>query len=324
MPGLIGALIQVKTPLTLFAFVCLVFLMAFKTKGVAQRLVEIFGKKTDQEHLHKLLNRFMVLTFAAFVLACVIAVTGQILTVRANSQSISLSDLRDELRKVEGPEDRKQAALKDYADGLGSIQAHDTAQAIQALQRSVEAIPTLSAQMTLAYLFHKQGDSTNTRKYAAEALSQAIERGDSLAQVRMRRLLEGSDLRRGCPGGLVGSKSELPKGGQKYEEAAALSPGLYIMPRSLNGGVFEYFKIPLNAGQNLRIDFRTPDGGGGAGAAIYDADGVIQPGNVDQYYGGSLGSVRWAPPNDETVFFSVGTHSYFANSANTVYCVSID
>ncbi len=59
MVDLIRALIQVKTPLTLFAFVSLVFLMAFRTEQVPKMFFSQL-KKLAPEQLAQLLRRFML------------------------------------------------------------------------------------------------------------------------------------------------------------------------------------------------------------------------------------------------------------------------
>ena len=111
---------------------------------------------------------------------------------------------------------------------MAYIQQHDFVQAIQALEKSIASIPTLAAQTTLAYLYKKQGDPENAKKYAAAAQSLASQRGDSVAQVRLEKLStsdgnDGTGVR-----GLVGDKVPLPEGGKSFEDAAAISPGLYI------------------------------------------------------------------------------------------------
>ncbi len=59
MVDLIRALIQVKTPLTLFAFVSLVFLMAFRTEQVPKMFFSLL-KKLAPEQLAQLLRRSML------------------------------------------------------------------------------------------------------------------------------------------------------------------------------------------------------------------------------------------------------------------------
>jgi hypothetical protein len=48
MTDLIRALIQIKTPLSLFAFVSLIFLMALRTRRVPELFFELAKEKTDQ------------------------------------------------------------------------------------------------------------------------------------------------------------------------------------------------------------------------------------------------------------------------------------
>jgi len=321
MVDLIRALIQVKTPLTLFAFVSLVFLAAFRTKRVPELFFGLAKEKLTKERFAQLLHRFMVFGFVAFVLLCAMAVMSQVLGSKTQPQPLTLDDLRDELKKSDASEDQREAALKAYADGLAYVQQHDFAQAIQALQKSIEAIPTLSAQTTLAYLYQKQGDQENARKYAASAQSLANQRGDSLALVRLQQLSdrgsgEGAD-------GMVGAKKPFPEGGKSFEEAVAISPGRYITTRDLAGGQFFYYKMRLKAGQTLQIDFRSPDTGGQTWASIYDANGDFKEGGGTSFSGHSeLKTVRWTTPVEALLYLSIGNNEW-GNAANSVYRISI-
>jgi tetratricopeptide (TPR) repeat protein len=323
MTDLIRALIQVKTPLSLFAFVSLVFLMAFRTKQVPELFFSLAKEKLTKERFAQLLHRFMLFAFSAFVLLCVVAVAGQILALKTQPRPLGLDDLRDELKIASGSEDQKQAALKEYADGLAHIQERDFAQAIEALRKSIASIPTLSAQMTLAYLYQKQGDQENAKKSATAAQSLANLRGDSMAQVRLEQLSAGRS-REG--GSLVGDKAPL-EGGKSFEEAVTILPGLYITTQDLTSGVFQYFKIRLKAGQTLRIDFRTTDSASGligAGASIYDTDGVLKQ-SADSYSKSSApGTVQWSPAVNGIIYFSIGNHTAYPNSAKTVYRISLE
>jgi tetratricopeptide (TPR) repeat protein len=324
MTDLIRALIQIKTPISLFAFVSFFFLLAFRTKQVPELFFALAREKLTKERFAQLLHRFMLFAFTAFVLLCVMAVAGQVLAVKTQPRPLSLEDLRSELTSGTGSEDQKQVALKEYADGLAYIQTRDFAQAIQALQKSIESIPSLAAQMTLAYLYQKQGDRENAKKYATAARSLASLRGDSLAQVRLEKLSDGAGSEGSGSRGLVGNKVPVPEGGSKFEDAVAISPGLYITTRELATGVYEYFKVRLNAGQTLRLDFRTPDAGGEAGASIYDSDGVLKQ-SGEQNNGGALGTVQWTTPVDGRIYLSIGNRSrIYPNSANTVYRISIE
>ncbi len=320
MADLIRALVQVKTPVSLFAFVGLVLLMAFRTKRVPELFFGLAKEKLTKERFAQLLHRFMLFAFAGFVLLIGAAVLGQVLAIKTQARPLSLDDLRDELKSTGASEGQKQEALKQYADGLAYIQQHDLLQAIQALQKSVDAIPTLSAQTTLAYLYQRQGDQVNANKYAAAAQSLADQRGDSLAQVRLEQLsAQGSAAT--APKGMVGDKKPFPEGGKSFEAAVTISPGLYVTTHRLEGNTFQYFKARLKAGQTLRIDFRTPDDTGDAGAAIYDADGAVKESGRMWDSRSELKTVQWTAPTDGIFYLSIG--GWYGTSANVVYRISI-
>jgi len=137
MVDLVQALIQVKTPLTLFAFVSLVFLAAFRTQRVPELFFEMAKVKLSKDQFGRLLHRFMVFGFAAFVLACGVAFAGTVLAYKAKPKPVALDDLRRELQESNAAADQRDAALKSYADGLAYIQQHDFNQAIQSLEQSL-------------------------------------------------------------------------------------------------------------------------------------------------------------------------------------------
>ena len=319
MVDLIRALIQVKTPLMLFAFVSLVFLAAFRTQRVPELFFEMAKVKLSKDQFGRLLHRFMVFGFAAFVLACGVAFAGTVLAYKAKPKPVALDDLRRELQESNAAADQRDAALKSYADGLAYIQQHDFNQAIQSLEQSIAAIPTLSAQTTLAYIFQQQGDEANAKKYAATAESLANQRGDSIAQLRLEQLLTtGADA---GSTSMVGAKKQFPEGGKSFEEAMAISPGRYITTHELPGGQFQYYSVRLKAGQTLRIDFRSPDTGGSTYASIYDSNGALLQG--DGAGGRSqLKTVRWSTSGDTLLYLSIGNNEW-GNDAGGVYLISI-
>jgi tetratricopeptide (TPR) repeat protein len=319
MVDLMRALIQVKTPLTLFAFVSLVFLTAFRTRRVPELFFELAKGKLTRDEFARLLHRFMLFGFAAFVLVCGVAVAGNVLAYKAKAKPAALDELRRELQAGNAAADQRDAALKSYADGLAFLQQHDFAQAIQSLQQSIAAIPTLSAQTTLAYLYQKQGDEANAKKYAAAAQSLASQRGDSIAQLRLEKLLDaGTDP---ASTSLVGDKKPFPSGGKSFEEAVTISPGRYITTHQLAGGQFQYYKVRLKAGQTLRIDFRSPDSGGRAWASIYDSNGALRQGGGA---GGrsELKTIQWNTSVDTPLYLSIGNDEW-ENEAGGVYLISI-
>ena len=191
MSDLIKALIQVKDPLTLAAFFSAVLLLAFRTRKVPEMFFELLKEKLTKERFAQVLHRFMVLGFSSLCVLCAVAVAGQILARKTQAQALSLQDLRRELANVGTPDDKSTAALNSYAEGLARINAGQIAEAIAALRKSVDQVPTLTAQYTLAYLYGKQGDHQQAREYAVKASTLAQTRGDSLAEVSLERLAGG-------------------------------------------------------------------------------------------------------------------------------------
>ena len=321
MVDLIRALIQVKTPLTLFAFLSLVFLAAFRTKRVPELFFGLAKDKLTKERFGQLLHRFMVFGFGGFVLVCAVAVVGQVLAYKAQARPVPLDDVRSELKNLHATEDQTQAALKAYAEGLAHFQQHDVAQAIQSLQQSIDAVPTIAAQTTLALLYRAQGDQENAKKYAAAAAAQANLQGNSLAQVRLQQLSESSSGGGGT--GMVGDKKPLPEGGKSFEEAVPISPGLFATVHTIEAGI-QYYSMRLKAGQTLRIDFRSPNEGenGLTCAAIYDANGGHLTGDSTAYQS-DLKTIQWTTPVDGLVYLSIGNSVGAVTPANAVYRISV-
>jgi len=338
MVDLIRALIQIKTPLTLFAFLSLVFLVAFRTKQVPELFFELSKGKLSKEEFAKLLHRFMLFGFVAFLVLCGMAVVSQVLAYKTQGQ-VPASEVRDELARLNASEDQRQEALKEYEAGLAYLQRNEIAQAIQALQRSINAVPTLAAQTTLAQTYQKQGDPAKARETAAAARKLASQQGGNIAQVRLQRVSDSGEQGTardesgtvvaaqttgsesgGLPS-MVGAKKPFPEGGANCEGSVPVSPGVYIQNQDFEPKK-KYYKILLKSGQTLRVDFRTPDTGGGIRATIYDSD-CGNKGEQTAYGSSALGTLQWTIPVNGPVYWSI--EPYFAQTvaANSVYRVSV-
>src|SRR5271167_3879473 len=124
----------------------------------------------------------MLYGFAGFVLLCGVAVAGQALAYASRSRPYSVGDAGKEIAATAASEQQKQDALKAYSEGLDAVKKEDFDQAIQSLQASLNAVPSLSAQYTLAYLYKKKGNLGDANKHAAEALK-LVKPGDPMALV---------------------------------------------------------------------------------------------------------------------------------------------
>jgi len=335
MSDLIKGFIYVKDPLSLFAFLSLIFLVAFKTRRVPELFFALAGKKLTKEQFSSLLHRFMLYGFGGFVLVCGVAVTGQVLALASRNRPYGVEDARKEIAASSVSEEQKQNAVKAYSEGLDAVKKEDFDQAIQSLQASLNAVPSLSAEYTLAYLYQKKGNLGDANKHAAEALK-LVKPGDSMAQVRTERLLNSisGEAYSGNPPNSLGTtekcqmvgghKSLFPTPGKLIDDATTISPGLYIWKETLSGNDRRYFKMHLRPHQTLAIDLRTPDSGGSAGATIYDANGEKKAEAPIWYERSKLESIAWSPSTDGWVYFSVGDIGYNHGVVpDTLYCVSV-
>lgn len=263
----------------------------------------------------------MLYGFIGFVLLCGSAVTGQVLALKTQVKPLTLDDLRAELKNINVPDAQKQTALNSYSEATSYIQQRDFDRAVQALESSINQVPTLAAQYTLAVLYQQKGDAANAGKYIAAAQSTADRSGDSFAQLRVTQLAASRVAAQSESHGMIGDKRPLPEGGKSLEEAASISPGLYVSSVDLGYNVFRYYKIRLKAGQTLAIDFMTSDTGTYAAASIYDADGVLKVSDKLVGSRSTLKTIKWQAPSDASLYFSIG--SEFPNSPNTFYRIAV-
>jgi len=333
MSDLIKGFIYVKDPLTLFAFLSLVFLAAFKTKQVPELFFKLAGTKLEKGQFHSLLNRFMLYGFFGFVLVCILATVGQVFAYATRARPYSADDAQNEIAASGAPENQRQAALTAYSQGLDAVKKQDFDQAIQSLQASLNAVPSLSAEYTLAYLYEQKRDLPTASKYAAEALK-LVKPGDSLALVRTEQLARSVsdqanqnyfDSNSGTPQPcqwIGGRKSSFPAPGMSLDDAANISPGFYIWKEPLAGDQKRYYRLYLKSHQTLAIDFRTPDSDTpSAGAIIYDGNGDRKATGDTRVDPSRLASVAWSPETDGWVYFSVSDP--VAVAPDTLYCISV-
>lgn len=326
MAELLKGLIQVKDPLTLFAFVTLVLLAAFRTKGVPQLFLKLLFKllgELSPEQISLLFKRLMRYGFTSFVLVCGIAAAGQVLAYNGRIRPYGVVDAGRQIDQSGILAPQKQAAIASYAKGLSLLDKGEFDLAIQSLRDSLDAVPTLAAQYTLALAYRQRKDNDNAAKFAADALATAKSQGDAVAVLRAEQLVKATSVApppatshadpapRGKPG-MIGPKSPFPAGGKSFDDATAVSPGRYIWKELLGERVFRYYKINVKAGQTLTIDFRTSDAVSSTGywlsggASIYDGNGQTQADDQLLNVRCGLKSISWTTPTDGLIYFSVG------------------
>ena len=193
MSELITGISNVKTPFSYLAFLSLVLLVAFRTKAVPKLFFDLLNKKLTKEHTARLLHRFMLLGFGAFVLLSLLAALSQTLAYKLQTKPPDGEQMRQEVeaRKqlpTETPE-RSTGAIRSYEEALVYVDRKDLDRAIQSLKESISNIPTLTAEYTLAYLYQQKADNENARKHATEALRLAQTKGGALDIARAEKLL---------------------------------------------------------------------------------------------------------------------------------------
>jgi hypothetical protein len=272
MVELIKGLAQVRDALTLIAFLALVLLVAFRTKKVPELFFGLLRDKLTRQQFYALTHRGMTFGFVGFLALLPLAVISQVLGYWTQPNALTLSDLRHELSNVKASEEQKIHAEAQYKLGMDHLADRDLTGAIASLQESVKALPTLTAQEMLTYLYRQKRDFANASTTWEAAVKTARERGDALALVR----LDKDGVPRSVPDAegehdLIGAKISLPKGGDDYESAQTISPGLYECAGP--DVCASWYKLTLRPGQQLLVKFRNPPAGGLAGITLFGTNG---------------------------------------------------
>jgi len=193
MRALIDTVVRVKDPITLFAFIAVIALIAFRTKTVPQATFKLVNTKMTREHFSRLLNRALTYTFVIFLVLCAVAVCGQVLDYLTTARAASLDDLKAELAKGKADERAAQQALDAYKEGVAKEKADDVRGAIASLEQSIKAVPTAAARQTLLLLYRRAGETERESKLAAQIVADAREKGGILRALKVDRLVKPSE-----------------------------------------------------------------------------------------------------------------------------------
>lgn len=315
MTALIKGLVQVRDGLSLIAFLSLVLLVAFRTTKVPELFFGLVRDKLSRQEFSVLLRRFMIMGFTAFLVLVALAVLAQVLNHLTQPNALTIDDLRRELAKTINTEDQKIHAEAQYKLAIDNLNQRDFAAAISALQESIKAVPTLTAQELLLNLYGQTRDFASKSAAWEVAMKTARKNGDSLALVRLDR----SGAPRAIPDAegehdLIGNSTPLPMGGNKYENAVRISPGFYGCAKA-DGCFWWWYRVYLHTGQRLDVKFRNPIGGGSlAGIAVYGTNGEPVAGAGDNpdtmrgnaSAGGTVSKVTWTAMASGWYFLRIG------------------
>lgn len=323
---LIKGLVQVRDALTLIAFLSLVLLVAFRTQQVPELFFNLLRDKLTRQQFSSLLHRFMMLGFAAFIALVLLAVLAQVLGRLTQPNALTIDDLRNELAKSQATQEEKIHAEAQYKLAMDLLNQRDFQGAIVSLQESIKAIPSLTAQEMLTYLYREKRDFTSEAAAWEAAVKTARQRGDSIALVRLDTVsASGPTLNAEGEHDLIGSSTPLPKGGDKYEAAMPLLPGFYTCAE--RDGCSAWYGVNLRAGQKLTVKLRSPPppSGGLGGIEIFGTNGqpVTHAGNVSGTMRGNAGP---ASSIDQTEWVALESGKYFLLTnadPNTVYLIQV-
>lgn len=311
MTDLIKGLVQVRDGLTLIAFLSLVLLVAFRTQKVPELFFGLVRDKLSRQEFSALLRRFMILGFFAFLTLVALAVLAQVLSHLTQPGGLTIGDLRSELAKSEAAEEQKIHAEAQYRLAMEKLNGRDFDGAIQALQASIAAIPSLTAQEMLSYLYRQKGDFDHAYNAWEAAEKTARKSGNAIVLAR----LDNTGAPRATPSAegehdLIGNSAPLPKGGEGFETAVKIPPGLHSCANS-SGCFGWWYTFYLGTGQTLEVKFRSPALGGLAGVGIYGTNGQglksagsWQPGQEGP--GSSIYQTSWTAPASGWHFLRIG------------------
>jgi hypothetical protein len=186
---------------------------------------------------------------------------------------------------------------------------------LRPLKNRLRQIPTLSAQYTLALLYLKLGHGDEAKKYAQQAAISARSKGAAVDTVESEELLKDIEAQET----LIGPKTELPKGGDSFENALPISEGRYTYNKFFTAFTNNFFKLKLKAGQTLVISFRTPDVETAMyySVSIHDRDGIALA-EVKDYHRNVKLTATWTASADGTYYIN-----FSSGNPVTVYLVSV-
>jgi hypothetical protein len=265
MSDLIKAIVSIKDPFTLFAFVAVVLLIAFRTKTVPESVFRLVSEKITRERFYALLNRSLHFAFALFLALCGIAALGQVLNYKTKVREATVEELKAELAVRHAGDSAARHAIEEYQRGLALAHNQRLGEAIASLESSLKAVPTATARQTLALLYEKAGNSQRATQVAEQGVSAARETGSALKTAKAERLLRTVSassrpaLPESCPKnvGLIGPKLDLPPGGDAFETAPPLVPCVY--KGTTDSDQWMYYKLSVQRGQTLKVVLRTRD-----------------------------------------------------------------
>ena len=257
MNELIKALINIKDPFTLLAFLSVVVLLALRTKAVPKMFFGLLKDKLTKEKFAHLLHRVMVYGLIVFVMLTGLAVLAQVLAYKAKTQPASDAEMKAELQNLKTDESAKQKALEQYEKSLVLIGENKFDEAIESLKASIAQVQTLSAEYTLAYLYERQNKTEEAKQHADKALELAQTRGDSFSEVKAEQLSKRvAEKSAALPLNLSPDKRLLPRGGDTFEQAVRISPGAYL---GQEDWPLKYFSVALKANQTITVTFILAD-----------------------------------------------------------------
>jgi hypothetical protein len=229
--------------------------------------------KLSRQEFSALLRRFMILGFVAFLTLVALAVLAQVLSHLTQPGGLTIGDLRSELAKSEAAEEQKIHAEAQYQLAMEKLNGRDFDGAIQALQASIAAIPSLTALEMLSYLYRQKGDVDNAYNAWEAAEKTARRSGNAIVLAR----LDNAGAPRAIPTAegdhdLIGNSTPLPKGGEGFETALKIPPGFYSCTDRFPGCDW-WYTFYLGTGQSLDVKFRSPATSSRPGAGIYGTNG---------------------------------------------------
>ena len=268
---LIKVIVEIKTPITLFAFLAMILLVGMALKP--DLFYKFIGTKLNGEHTFKIINKVIKYGFWSFMLLTGLSYSLDYLVHSSKSEAVLLAELQ--VQNI--PEKKIEKVLAQYNEGILYEERQNFTKAIEKIQASIKEVPTLTAQRTLALLFEKSGEPEKAKELieSESLLMKVQEEGSVFDKLEMDDLYErvsgvhqSFSFDKNDPLNMIGEKKILPKGSRVScnnivdpDQIVELLPGRYVSDIEDQTGEFtySYYRIQVKKGQKLTVKGKSTD-----------------------------------------------------------------
>lgn len=168
LSALIEAMVNVRGPFTLLAFLALVLLAMVSVGRLPRMISELFKSKLTNAQFYALARQAMTFSFAGFT---ILALSGFTLEVLTRAEVTDPDEVEEELEGDSSVSpDAKQRAVELYANGYAAYKSGDFDSAVDLFTRSAEIAPTAGTEIALSTIYAEDlGDTRRAKRHARRA-----------------------------------------------------------------------------------------------------------------------------------------------------------